>query len=115
MFFISKEQTEGTKQMNVAKDLIARIEAYRATNAKPCKSYKTEAKAEEVAEELAVSFANYFSRFDTTDIRPCRYIVVFNEAWGRWVVGFDFTELLARQSSTGGYIGVAGDKGFFTY
>lgn len=101
--------------MNVVKTVIARIEAYRETNAKPCKSYATEAKAEKVAAELALTFANYFSAFNATDIRPCRYIVAYNEAWGRWIVAFDFTELLARKTSTGGYVGIAGDKGFFTY
>jgi predicted ATPase len=101
--------------MNIAKDLIARIEDYRATNKKPCKSYATEAKAEEVAQALAVKYAAYFcsTRFETQN--PCRYIVVFNEAWGRWVVGFDFSELLSRNSSTGGYIGIASKDGFFTY
>lgn len=101
--------------MNVAAQLIARIEARRAETKNPCKSYASEAKAEAVAEELALQFANYFAAFNTTDIRPCRYIVVYNKAWGRWVVGFDFTELLSRKSSTGGYLGVASDKGFFTY
>ena len=101
--------------MNIAKDLIDRIEAYRETNAKPCKAYKTEQKAEAVAEEFAKVFAKYFARFDTADIKPCRYIVAYNEAWGKWVIGFDFTELLSRETSTGGYLGVASEKGFFTY
>lgn len=101
--------------MNVNAELIARIEARRAETKNPCKSYKTEAKAEEVAAAFAVKLANYFSRFNATDIRPCRYVVVYNEAWGRWVVGFDLTELLGRNTSTGGYIGVAGDAGFYTY
>lgn len=101
--------------MNVVKELIARVEDYRKTNAKPCKSYATEAKAEAVAEELAMTFANYFAAFNNTNIRPCRYVVVFNEAWGRWIVGFDFTELLRREGMTGGYVGIASDKGFFTY
>jgi predicted ATPase len=100
--------------MNIAKDLIARIEDYRATNKKPCKSYATEAKAEEVAQTLAVKYAAYFANSKNGNA-PCRFIVVFNEAWGRWVVGFDFSELLSRNSSTGGYIGIASNDGFFTY
>lgn len=91
--------------MNVAAELIARIEAYRATNAKPCKSYATEAKAEAVAAEYAQRFANYFAVGETQ--HACRYVVVFNAAWGRWVIGFDFTELLGRKTSTGGYVGIA--------
>lgn len=101
--------------MNIAKDLIARVEEYRATNKTPCKSYATEAKAEAVAKELAVKYAAHFCarRFETQE--PCRYIVVFNEAWGRWIVGFDFSQLLSRNTSTGGYIGIASADGFFTY
>jgi predicted ATPase len=101
--------------MNIAKELIARVEEYRATNKTPCKSYATEAKAEAVAKELAVKYAAYFCahRFETQN--PCRYIVVFNEAWGRWIVGFDFSELLSRTSSTGGYIGIASKDGFYSY
>ena len=101
--------------MNIAKDLIARIEDYRAENKKPCKSYATEAKAEAVAKELAVKYAAYFCARRLETQQPCRYIVVFNEAWGRWVVGFDFSELLARTSSTGGYIGIASNDGFYCY
>jgi hypothetical protein len=100
---------------NVVKELIIRIENRRAETAHPCKSYATEAKAEAVAEKYATIFANYFTRFDATNIKPCRYIVAYNEAWGKWVIGFDFTELLGRRTSTGGYLGVASDKGFYTY
>lgn len=101
--------------MNVVKNLIARIEARREETKTPCKSYATEAKAEAVAEELATEFANYFAASGASDIRPCCYIVAYNEAWGRWVVGFNFTELFSRKSFAGGYVGVASDKGFYTY
>jgi hypothetical protein len=99
--------------MNVVKDLIARIETRRKETKNPCKSYATEAKAEAVAEKLALDLANYFAIAPSSNVRPCRYIVAYNEVWGRWVVGFDFTELLARKTSTGGYLGVA--DGFYTY
>jgi hypothetical protein len=110
-----KPGKHGARQMNVVKSLIARIEARRNETKTPCKSYATEAKAEAVAEDLAVEFADYFAALNATDIRPCCYIVAYNEAWGRWVVGFDFTELFSRKSFSGGYIGVASDKGFYTY
>jgi hypothetical protein len=100
--------------MNVIQTLIARIEDYRATNKMPCKSYATEAKAESVAKELSVKYGNYFANRHGEN-GPCRYVVAYNEAWGRWIVGFDFSELLGRNSSTGGYIGIASKDGFFTY
>jgi hypothetical protein len=99
--------------MNVAAQLIARIEARRAETAKPCKSYSTEAKAEAVAADYAQKLANYFVVADVQ--QAARYIVVYNAAWGRWVIGFDLTELLSRRTSTGGYVGVASDAGFYTY
>jgi predicted ATPase len=104
----------GDFQMNVIQTLIARVEDYRATNKTPCKSYVTEAKAESVAKELSVKYGNYFAK-RTGENGPCRYVVAYNEAWGRWIVGFDFSELLGRNSSTGGYIGIASKDGFFTY
>jgi hypothetical protein len=99
--------------MNVNAQLIARIEARRAETKNPCKSYTTEAKAEAVAADYAAKLGNYFATLQTQS--PARYVVVFNAAWGRWVVGFDLSELLSRKTSTGGYIGVASDAGFFTY
>jgi predicted ATPase len=100
--------------MNVIQTLIARIEDYRAENKKPCKSYATEAKAEAVAQILSVKYAEYFANSKNGNA-PCRYMVAYNEAWGRWIVGFDFSELLGRNSSTGGYLGIASKDGFFTY
>jgi hypothetical protein len=47
--------------MNITKTLIARIEDYRATNKKPCKSYATEAKAEAAAESFAPKYAKHFA------------------------------------------------------
>jgi len=94
--------------MNLTKSLIARIEDYRKETKSPCKSYATEARAEKVAEEYSVRFANYFEQE-----RPMRYIVAYNEAWGRWVIGFDMTEMLAR--GVGGYFGVVANENFFTF
>lgn len=101
--------------MNITKTLIARIEDYRATNKKPCKSYATEAKAEAAAESFAPKYAKHFAIKQDENQKPCRYVIVFNEAWGRWVVGFDFSELLGRSTSTGGYLCIAGNDGFYTY
>lgn len=95
--------------MNVIESLIERIEDYRKSNSKPCKSYKTRAAAEKVTAEAAKIAGKHF---DQTG-EPCRYIVFFNPAWGRWVGALDFTELLRRPTATGGYLGVC--PGFYSY
>ena len=95
--------------MNITKDLIARVEAYRETNKNPCKNYATEAAAEKVAEEAAQKIADYFEVS-----KPCRYVVVFNPAWGRWIIGFDMTEMLSRPR-TGGYLGIVAQMGHFSF
>tara|TARA_R110000782_G_scaffold201099_1_gene289874 strand:+ start:123 stop:425 length:303 start_codon:yes stop_codon:yes gene_type:complete len=100
--------------MNVVTNLISRIEEYRASNKTPCKSYANEAKATAVAETFAKKYADYFTAENSAS-RPCRYVVAFNAAWGRWVIGFDFSELIQRSTSTGGYLGVASNDGFYTY
>jgi hypothetical protein len=98
---------------NVVTDLIARIEDRRTETKNPCKHYSTEAKAESVAKNLSKEFATHFA-IDKTQ-QPCRYVVAFDQAWGRWVVGFDLTELMGRTTSTGGYVGLAAQAGFFSY
>lgn len=100
--------------MNVIKDLIERIEKRRKETKNPCKSYATEAAAETVAETYAIQFAMHFAKVNVR-ARPCRYIVVYNAAWGRWVIGFDLTELMNRTDSTGGYLGIISDHGFYSY
>jgi len=94
---------------NIIKDLIERIESYRATNKQPCKNYATEAAAEKAtiaaAEQARIRIAA------PTDTKPVRYVVFFVPAWGRWVGALDYTELLSRKGA-GGYIG---DVGFYTF
>lgn len=98
--------------MNIIKDLTARIEDFRATNKQPCKNYATEAAAEKVTAAMAQAAATYFTAGSKT-ARPARYVVFYVEAWGRWVGCIDMTELLARPTSTGGYLGFC--KGFFAF
>ena len=100
--------------MNIVKDLVARIENRLTETKKPCKLYATEAAAEKVAEEKATAFAAYFSRNKQT-IRPARYIVVYIPSINKWAIGFDQTEVMARSTSTGGYVGVMSDRGFYTF
>jgi hypothetical protein len=99
--------------MNIIASLTARIEDYRATNKQPCKNYATEAAAEKATAAMAQAAAVHFSRNQDPEARPAQYVVFYNEAWGRWVGAVNLSELLQRQSSTGGYLGYC--KGFYTF
>ena len=46
---------------------------------------------------------------------PANYVVFFNEAWGRWNAAIDLTGVVNNPKCAGGYIGLACDKGFYTY
>lgn len=97
--------------MNIVQELSARIEEYRATNKRPCANYATEASATRAAEKVAATVGKELSR--NHDGAPCRFVVFYIPAWGRWVACLDFTELLARKDFGGGYLGIAPD--FFKY
>lgn len=99
--------------MNVIKSLTARIEADRTTCKETCKNYATEAGAEKATAKMAMEAAKYFAKPNETDVRSARYVVFYVESWGRWVGCIDLSELLMRQSSTGGYLGFC--TGFYSY
>jgi len=99
--------------MDLISDLTARIEEYRATNKQPCKNYATREAAEKATAKMAHDAAVYFAVDGSLITKPARYVVFFNEAWGRWVGAIDLTELLNRPTSTGGYVGFC--TGFYTY
>lgn len=100
--------------MNLVKDLVARIEKRLTETKRPCKLYTTEAAAEAVAEEQAMILANYFHSQGKAQ-RPARYIVVHIPSVNKWAIGFDQTEVMHRHDSTGGYLGVMSDRGFYTF
>ena len=99
--------------MNITEALTARIEEYRSTNKNPCKNYATREAAEKATAKMAQQAAKYFDAANRDDAPSARYVVFFVEAWGRWVGAIDLTELLRRNNSTGGYVGVC--TGFYTY
>lgn len=98
--------------MNLITDLTARIEERRTETKEPCKNYATQAAAEKATSKMAMDAAEYFHGA-AGEAASARYVVFFNEAWGRWVGAIDLTELLNRKSSTGGYLGFC--TGFYTY
>lgn len=100
---------------NIIAELTARIEDYRKDNKNPCKNYKTEAAAEKATAKVAQMAANHFAIDSSKDAKAARYVVFYIEAWGRWVGAVDLTEVLARSTSTGGYIGCVSQAGFYSY
>lgn len=99
--------------MDIIADLIARIEDYRATNKNPCKNYATREAAEKATAKAAQFAGTYFDKQGRDDAQPARYVVFYIEAWGRWVGALDYSELLKRSNTTGGYLGCC--PGFYTY
>jgi hypothetical protein len=96
--------------MNVITKLTDRIENFRKENKKPCKSYATEAAAEKAVAKIAQAAA-YHHGLE----RSANYVVFYNEAWGRWNAAVDLNELVNRNGSKGGYLGLVGSAGFYTY
>jgi hypothetical protein len=93
--------------MNIIQDLLKRVEAYRETNQNPCKNYATEASAEKATKKMAETMGIRFgSRVSA------RYIVFYNDAWGRWIGAIDMSELLSRDDIHGGY-GIC--QNFYSY
>ena len=102
--------------MDLITNLTARIEEYRADNKNPCKNYGSKEAADKATLAMATTAALHFAKdrnATAETVTPARYVVFFNEAWGRWVGCIDMTELLQRSTSTGGYLGIC--KGFFVY
>ena len=95
--------------MNIIEKLTARIEEYRTTNKNACKNYGTQQAAEKATATAAISAGLYFDEKQES----ARYIVFYIPSWNRWVGALDYTELLNRKTSRGGYLGAI--KGFFTY
>lgn len=98
--------------MNIEATLIARIEDYRKSNKNPCKNYATKEAAEAAVTKAAINCANAFTKQGVMPVMA-RYLVIFVPAWGRWVGCIDMGELLRRDSSTGGYLGI--EPGFYKF
>jgi len=95
--------------MNIIDTLTARIEEYRLTNKQPCKNYATKEAAEKALTEASKRAGVYFDQNGV----PARFVVFYNQAWGRWVGAMDYSEMFRRNTCTGGYVGAI--SGFFTY
>lgn len=99
--------------MNIIKNLIERLIEARGSNKNfPCPTYSTEARAEKAVAEVALKASTHFTKPNETVV-PANHIVVFVPAWNRWVGAVDMNELIRRNTSTGGYLGIAAP--FFSY
>jgi len=100
-------------EMNIIDTLTARIEDRRTDTKNPCKNYSTQNAAELATARMAQVAATHFDKLGRRDAPKARYVVFFVGPWNRWVGAIDLTELLRRENSTGGYLGVC--TGFYTY
>jgi hypothetical protein len=100
--------------MNTINDLIARIEDRLTETANPCKSYKTKEAAEKATAKIAQIAANHFAA-SMDGQESARYMVVYIEKMGKWIGAIDMTELLSRSTSTGGFLGICAQKGFYSF
>ena len=96
--------------MNIIKHLIKRIEDYRKTNKQPCKNYATEERAEKATKKVAKLCQEHLDLE-----QPIRYVVFYNEAWGRWVGAINLSEVNTRSDFRGGYMGIASYYKFYSY
>lgn len=96
--------------MNITESLNQRITARFQETKSPCKSYASEKKAIQVAEDLAKKVADYHGCTS-----PVRFVVFKAECLGRFTVAFDLTEMVSRKECQGGYLGHIPNAGFFTY
>lgn len=96
--------------MNVIKNLQDRITKRLLETSNPCKIYKTEAMAEKKAEAMAQKAAEHF------DTRlPANYVIVYIERFDSYTPAFDINELCGRPDAKGGYVGIFGAAGYYSY
>lgn len=95
--------------MNIIKDLQGRIAARMQETKNPCKTYATEDGAEKAAKVCAQMVANHFAKDKSQDARPAMYVVIQMPGSDRFTYCVCISEVLGRESSTGGFLGIAGD------
>lgn len=95
--------------MNIVKNLQARIEDRLTETKTPCKLYATEEAADKAGANIAEIVGNHH------ETRPANYVVIKIESIGKWTAAIDLNELCGREGRLGGYLGLACDRGFYTY
>lgn len=95
--------------MNIIKSLQQRISERLQETKNPCKNYKTE----EACEKATAKVAALVGEHHETD--PANYVVFFHKELGAWVGAIDINGTVNRYNACGGYVGLAGEKGFYTF
>lgn len=96
--------------MNVIDTLIERIERRAKETKTPCKLYSSYEAADRAGSKIASEVGDiHESR------RGANYVVFEIPSLGKWTAAIDLTGLLSRPETVGGYVGYAGQKGFYTY
>ena len=95
---------------NIVTSVVARIEARLTETKNACKTYKTEEAADKVGAKYAKIVADHHMCK-----QPAKYVVIYVPSIQRFTPAFDLNELIRRPESTGGYIGLLAQHGFFTF
>tara|TARA_R110001632_G_C11309032_1_gene414479 strand:+ start:934 stop:1257 length:324 start_codon:yes stop_codon:yes gene_type:complete len=107
--------------MNIITSLQNRISRRLTETKSPCKTYKTIAAAEKVADKLALEASAYFDgkyqdgQIKIEDVIPMQYVIFHIAELERYAIGFNQTEVMQRQNRCGGYLGVIANEGHYTF
>jgi hypothetical protein len=92
-------------------DITARIEARLNQNNRSIKTYASHQFARSKAEKLSEQASQYF--LGSSELQGPDFVITFLPNVKRWTVVFHLSSWLQRHS-TGGYVGIFSDEGFFT-
>ncbi|AXH72702.1 MAG: hypothetical protein [Caudoviricetes sp.] len=81
------------------------------TNKNPCKNYKTEKFARRVGQLQSELYGKHFDSIGGM----MNFSVVLVPSWGRYVISFDMTEMMKRDTFMGGCITQPNFDGFYTH
>ena len=96
--------------MNIVTNLIERIERRAQETKNPCKLYSSY----EAADRAGSKIAHDVGIIHETR-RAANYVVFEIPSLGKWAAAIDLSGVLSRPEAVGGYVGYAGQKGFYTY
>ncbi|ACV50173.1 hypothetical protein [Delftia phage PhiW-14] len=86
----------------------------RATETKePCRTYATQASCLIAAKKMAQATANHFALDQSKDAVPADFFMMLIPNLNRWTFCIHLSEVIKRESSTGGFLGFCSD--IYTY
>ena len=96
--------------MNIEQSIKDRIEKRLLETKTPCKFYVRKNDAIKVADKMARTSADHFD----CD-RPAHYLIVLVDSVKKYAIAFDINELTSRPESKGGYVGIFGAAGHYSF